>query len=178
MALSQPIKEQLEQLGLLQPQEAVPANAPKVGAATYSEKPLAIFENVRVKIPKLTGCRLVTDHLYTRTDGKMIPIEEHYEHKSCSLGERGYVQRNLYGLSDSDDSKLRVADVIIWEKCTGSGRKVLLLDIRKIPEELGIKADLVLKFTEKSPWHVAIPFGGGIRFVPITPKPRLEIVPE
>jgi hypothetical protein len=102
-------------------------------------------------------------------DGVEIPVEAHYEIFSCSLGQGGWVQRNLYGFDLSDLGKFRVVGIVARKKTNEKDKKTLILDIWKAPE--GSRAESEMKFTEKKPWNIPIPFGGGIRFVPIA-KPE------
>ncbi|MCX6766758.1 MAG: hypothetical protein NT170_03205 [Candidatus Moranbacteria bacterium] len=142
--------------------------APEAKGASYSEKPLGFFERVRVKIPALSSCREVAAHTFKTADKKEVDVEAHLELRSCPLGQGGYVQRNFYGFDPEDLGKNRVASVTALTKFSESGKKILLLDIRKAP--VGTKAASVMKFCERRDWALPIPNGGGIRFIPLSSK--------
>ncbi|MFA6285642.1 MAG: hypothetical protein WC643_03905 [Parcubacteria group bacterium] len=136
---------------------------PEKKGASYSDKPLGFFQNVRVKVPARTSCREVKAHTFTTADKKEVPVGDHLELRSCSFGQGGYVQRNFFGFGPDDYGKNRVASITAWTKFSGrTGKKILLLDIRKAPE--GSKAKTSMKFTERRPWDIPVPYGGGVRF--------------
>lgn len=142
---------------------------PKEATSRYSPPLGPPFENVRVKIPRLTrALRDVPAHTFV-ADGVEIPVEAHYELFSCVLGQGGWVQRNLFGFDLDDLGKFRVVSILARKKTNENDRETLLLDIQKAPE--GTRAVSEMKFTERKPWNIPIPFGGGIRFSPIA-KPE------
>ena len=148
---------------------AVEPEGPKKATSHYSPPLGPPFENVRVKIPRLTeALRDVPAHTFV-ADGVEIPVEAHYALFSCVLGQGGWVQRNFYGFDLDDLGKFRVVSIVARKKTNESGKETLLLDIRKAPE--GSRAESEMKFTERKRWDIPIPFGGGIRFSPIA-KPE------
>jgi len=146
--------------------------APETKGASYSDKPIGHFENVQVKLPALTSCRDVEAHSFTTADKKKVEVEAHQELRACVFGQGGYVQRNFFGFEPDDfgekkkkktKQKKQISSITVWIKFSESGKKVLLLDIRKAPE--GTPAKFELEFSERRPWDIPIPCGGGVRFL-------------